>query len=77
MQTEKHGEWYITTPVYAGPKDQVEAATICAHQWVTEHREMKDLETYGNCEVVMERCSACRVAIRCRWKPDLPTSSNN
>lgn len=63
------GPWIVSTPLYAGKEEEVEAAVVCPH-WKYEEQKQEIIREESGQEimVVSERCRKC-VAARVRYRP--------
>lgn len=66
MKFEAQGEWMVGTPIIVGISGPaLDAATKCSHaSWTEECREVRE-----GALVILERCTACLVATRGRYRP--------
>ena len=52
MKSYREGDWFVTTPIYAGSAEQVEGMAVCDHKW----KQDGDPVAQQDQEMVMETC---------------------
>lgn len=65
MKSYRDGEWWVTTPFYAGSAADLERAMKCPHEtWAQDQPSLQ-----AGHVVIAERCEDC-VATRLRYKKE-------
>jgi hypothetical protein len=67
VRFEKQGEWFVSTPIYIGMKDDVDKAARCPHGTWKEFGKGSRVEDGKKILACTERCTIC-VATRVRYK---------
>lgn len=72
MKFSKDGEWWVSTPVIAGPLDKVQAAAGCKHPVWDEISKSVVATVGGGILTIAERCKECAFAMRVRYRAATP-----
>lgn len=65
MKFIQEGQWTVSTPIYAGTREALEAAQKCSHQsWREVIRSVE-----RGILLVTEKCNDCQAATRAKYRP--------
>ncbi len=75
MISRREGDWWVTTPIYVGTREEILLACICKHEKFSADVLPPKSDPFAESvpgveELVMEKCEKC-CARRVRYKSDI------